>query len=130
MDITNSGKTNRLEEYSQLHHSNEILSNLNITYESGVTDGFEKHVNNLMPIAMKISAKTLGSDLISVKPMEIPTKPSKSKAQQLREERINKIRQIEGDEPNIILDDDIKIPDVILHFMDFKYGTGNTQNNI
>jgi len=59
----------------------------------------------------------------------------KSKTQKLKENRANKLRKIEGKEPNIVLVDDIYIDGIqpvtpvntlqtgLLYFCDFKYET-------
>jgi hypothetical protein len=57
---------------------------------------------------------------------------TKSKKQQLKEDRINKLRKLDGKEPNVILEKDewidglvsvqpLSQPTGILHYMDFKY---------
>lgn len=57
---------------------------------------------------------------------------TKSKKQQLKEDRINKIRKLEGKKPNVELENDefvhglvsvqpISLPNVNLFYMDFKY---------
>lgn len=109
-----------LEQYAQ-QHSLGILSNANIPPETGTTDGFSEHFSSLLPIAMKVSAHTIGAG-----------GTRKSKAQQLRENRLNKLRQLDGKKPNIVLPDDEKVPGLVsvqplsapsgqLLYMDFKY---------
>ena len=76
----------------------------------------------LLPIAMKIQATTLGSGGWI-----------KSKKQQLKETRINKLRKIKGKKPNVVLPNDkfidglvavqpMSMPTGQLFYMDFKYG--------
>ena len=128
---TSNTGTSWLEQYTQLHTSN-ILTNSTIQPFSGTTGDFS-NFPNITPIAQRICAKTLGMDLVTVKPMEMSTEPGKSEKQQLRQDRANKIRVIEGNKPDIELPDDIEIPHgVELLYIDFQYGnpSGNTQNNI
>lgn len=106
-----------LEQYAQ-QHSLGILSDVNITPETGDTlDQFP----SLLPIAMKVASHTVGAG-----------GRRKSKAQQLRENRLNKLRQIGGKEPNVVLPDDEEVPGLVsvqplsaptglLMYMDFKY---------
>ncbi len=115
---------NWLDKYTLSHLKNEqnnILSNTTIQPISGETDGLTPHILSF-PIVKRVSASTLG--LGSTR---------KSKEQQLREDRLNKIRQIEGKIPNVILPDDDLTPGLIsvkpmsapsstLLYMDFKYG--------
>ena len=126
-------KNNWLEQYAQLHQNqNNILSNAQIYQSSGISDGFSEHFSSIAPIAQRICAKTLGMDLVAVKPMSDPKTgwTRKSKEQQLREDRLNKLRKIEGKKPNVVLSDDITENE--LFYLDYQYGnpSGNTQNNI
>lgn len=61
--------------------------------------------------SVQIKAKTIGLDLVSVKPIEPKIIPAKSKKQQLKEDRINKLRKINGKDPNVKLPNDIEIID-------------------
>lgn len=74
-----------------------------------------------MITAMKISAKTIGGGGWT-----------KSKKQQLKEDRINKLRKIQGLKPNVILENDkwedgliavqpLSAPIPNLYYADFKY---------
>ena len=76
----------------------------------------------LLPIAMRIQATTIGSGGWI-----------KSKKQQLKESRINKLRKIKGKKPNVVLPKDefvhglvsvqpLSMPTGKLFHMDFKYG--------
>lgn len=73
------------------------------------------------PIVKKVFVSTLGSDGWV-----------KSKKQQLKEDRINKLRQLQGEEPNVILPEDEYVEGLIsvqplsapigkLFYMDYKY---------
>lgn len=124
----NENKTNWLNEYKNNFFDQQIFDNT--TYSGLTTDN--ENFKNLLPTAMKITAKTLGLDLVDVKPIG-GTVPGKSKEQQLREDRVNKLRKLDGKEPNVKLKDDIEIPigpTGQLLYVDYQYNTGNTQNNI
>ena len=113
--LKNNEKTGWFEQYSQNFGGN-------IPIYSGETTSLSANTfPSLLPMAMKISAQTIGMG---------GTK--KSKAQQLRENRLNKLRQIDGKDPNIVLPDDEKVPGLVsvqplsaptgqLLYVDFKY---------
>lgn len=52
-----------LSQYAELHKTNEIVS----TPDEIITS--QPNSNTIFPIAMKISAQTIGQDLVSVAPM-------------------------------------------------------------
>lgn len=114
-------KNKWLDQYTQ-QHKNNILQNTQIYPGSGITNGFSKHFSSVLPIIQKVSAHMIGMG---------GTK--KSEIQQLRENRLNKIRQIEGKNPNVILPDDENVPGLVsvqpmsapkgsLMYIDYKYG--------
>lgn len=113
-------KASWLEQYTDKQLDGGILSNSTLPLSSH-TDGFTTHIGSLLPIVKRISASTIGMG---------GTK--KSETQQLRENRLNKLRQIDGKKHNVILPDDEDIPGLVsvqpmsspsgnLMFMDFKY---------
>ena len=75
---------------------------------------------------MQIPSSTIGLDLIAVKPMNDLPLTGKSKKQQLKEDRINKLRKLDGKEPNVVLPNDTYGG---LVYLDYIYGanSGNTQ---
>ena len=84
--------------------------------------------SNLMPISIQVASSTIGLDLVAVKPMQSPDAPwRKSDKQQLKEDRMNKIRKLEGKEPNIVLPNDAGGGNLL--FLDYVYGgnSGSTQ---
>ena len=123
IESLNAEKKGWFEEYSQYYHSNEINIAGNVPIYSGETTSLSANTfPSLLPMAMKISAQTIGMG-----------GTRKSEEQQLREDRANKIRQIEGDEPNIVLPDDEDVPGLVsvqplsapsglLMYIDYKYG--------
>ena len=56
----------------------------------------------MIPIPQKVLARTIASELVSVKPME-PIPNMKSKYQQLKEDRMNKLKKINGESPDVKL---------------------------
>lgn len=135
LNLTPDKKT-WLEEYAEFHQLNEehAFSHLGIPQQYFGTSGQSLKAEDFntvpLPISKRINAQTIGLDLVAVKPMEISMVPAKSDKQKLRESRINKIKQLEGEEPNVVLPDDIKVPAGHMFYMDFTYTSGNTQNNI
>lgn len=128
-------KKNWLEEYAELHHNAEYnfdfpINNLDLS--SGDTKNLYFPTTPIVPLAQKIAAQTIGLDLVTVHP--IGTKPGKSEKQKLRESRLNKLRSLKGEEPNVVLPNDITVydsPTPALFYLDFVYtSSGNTQNNI
>jgi hypothetical protein len=80
----------------------------------------------LFPTAIKIAARTIGGDGVWVK----------SKKQQLKENRLNKFRELEGEEPNVILPNDEYVEGIVsvkplsaprpnLLKVDYKYSSKN-----
>ena len=111
----NSGDTKHkwLAEYAE--NQSEWTNNQTVSS----TNNFE----SLLPIAMRISATTLAGG-----------GTYKSKPQQLREDRLNKLRKIDGQEPNIVLEDNVIVEGLVsvqplsaptgnLFYMDYKYET-------
>jgi hypothetical protein len=102
----------------------EWLKNLPSTQSS------DDNFNNIQfPIVRQVSATTIGGGGWV-----------KSKKQQLKEDRINKLRKIKGKKPNVKLEKDewqdglisvkpLSAPSPNLFYMDFTY-SGNTNKNI
>ena len=130
--------TNR---YQQLLQNQQIFQNTLVSSGNSYNS-----FPSLLPMAMRISASTLGSG-----------GTEKSKKQQLKEDRINKLRKLDGKKPNVVLPDDVEIPGLVsvqpmsaptglLFHLDYKYKglreerveklkkieelSGSTQNNI
>lgn len=93
-----------------------------IIVDTGATNSSFNWNQPLLPIARKISTTTLGSGGWI-----------KSKKQQLKENRINKLRKIKGKKPNVVLPDDQWVDGLVsvkplsapvghLFYVDFKYG--------
>lgn len=100
----------------------------NLVSDSGYTE-FK------LPIMTKLTAQTIGLDLVEVKPIGSTTVPGKSDKQKLLESRTNKLRKLQGEEPNVVLPDDILItvpgmPTGHIFYLDYVWSSGNTQNNI
>jgi hypothetical protein len=85
---------------------------------------------SILPISMKIAAKTFGQDLVSVQPIEPPITPEKLdeiKRDVISENRNRKIEsiteQIDYNEMNINEHPDYKSNGTLL-YLDFKYDSG------
>ena len=124
MGITGS-KADWMSEYAEMHAKNENLGSSSI---EAVED-----FPTLLPIAMKVSAQTIGTDLVSVVPIGGGNTPDELK--EIREDvKIeNRDRKIEAvvegkefeemkveDHPDYIKP---KGPSGQLFYLDFKYGT-------
>lgn len=127
MGMTGS-KADWMSEYAEMHSKNEsTLSNTNV-----------EDFPTLLPIAMKVAAQTIGTDLVSVAP--IGGGNSGAEMQSIRQDvnRENRDRKIESivddkefeqmkieDHPDYVKP---KLPSGQLLYMDFKYG--GTESNI
>ena len=112
--LNNDNNTDCLSGYN---YNNTIQDELGEPSESIKSD-----FSDLMfPMVRRVFASTLGG--VGMR---------KSKHQQLKEDRINKLRLFEGKEPNVLLPDDeqygglvsvtpMSMPSVQLFYMDFKY---------
>ena len=124
-------KAQWMSEYAEMHSNNEVEKN---------TLSTEKTSNDfpsLLPIAMKVCAKTIGLDLVDVKPMNSPSGTSEEtmrriKAEVKAENRQRKIDNLlEGEEykeMDITEHEDYNGPNGSLLYMDFVYGV-STQSN-
>ena len=124
-------KAQWMSEYAEMHSNNEVEKN---------TLSTEKTSNDfpsLLPIAMKVCAKTIGLDLVEVKPMNSPGGTSEEtmkriKAEVKAENRKRKIDNLlEGEkykEMDITEHEDYNGPNGSLLYMDFVYG-GSTQSS-
>jgi hypothetical protein len=82
-------------------------------YNSGITESYDKSFDGsiyppyplsddksledygvFLPLVMRISAKTIGMDLVSVQPMESPFNYNEERRKRLREQRKKKIEEI------------------------------------
>jgi len=129
MGLTGS-KADWMSEYAEMHSKSEsALSN-------ATTEDFPA----LLPIAMKVSAQTIGTDLVSVAPIGGGNTPDELK--EIREDvKIeNRDRKIESvvegkefeemkveDHPDYIKP---KGPSGQLFYLDFKYGTQSDDSDI
>ena len=77
----------------------------------------------LLPVAIRVAAHTIAGGGWQ-----------QSKKQKLKQDRLNKLRQLQGEEPNVVLPDDefvdglvsvqpLSTPSCNLLYMDFKYNT-------
>ena len=67
MGVTGS-KADWLSQYAQMHSNNESKIEENTLASDTTTDEFP----SLLPIAMKVTAKTIGMDIVSVQPLASP----------------------------------------------------------
>ena len=130
MGVTGS-KAEWMSEYVEIHSNNEVEKN---------TLSTEKTSNdfpNLLPIAMKVSAKTVALDIVGVQPMNSPGGTSEEKMRRIKAEvkAENRERKIN----NVLEDEDYKEMDITEHedyngpvgnlfYLDYSYG-GTTQSN-
>jgi hypothetical protein len=130
MGVTGS-KAEWMSEYVEMHSNNEVEKN---------TLSTEKTSNdfpNLLPMAMKVSAKTIGLDIVGVQPMNSPGGTSEEtmeriKAEVKAENRERKINNVLEDEEYKEMDitehEDYNGPVGNLFYLDYSYG-GTTQSN-
>ncbi len=130
MGVTGS-KANWMSEYAEMHSKNEnVLSNT--TTLNSTSEDFP-----LLPVAMKISAQTVGLDLVSVNPIgggnsgdEMESIRKEVKAEN-RDRKIDSlIEDKEFEEMKIEDHPDYKViqgPSGQLFYLDFKYG--ETESN-
>jgi len=130
MGVTGS-KANYMSEYAEIHSNHTIEEN---------TLSTEKTSNDfpsLLPISKKIVAKTVGLDIVAVKPMTSPGGTSEEtmeriKAEVKAENRQRKINNLLEDEEYKEMDitehDDYNGPVGNLFYLDYSYG-GSTQSN-
>lgn len=124
-------KWSKLLNFKSSDTKNQWLSEYTEKTLSSLDDGWYKNTSSVtpnpfssiaFPIVKKISATTLGGGGGWIK----------SQKQQLKENRLNKIRKVQGEEPNIILPDDeyvnglifvkpLSAPSGKLFFMDYHH---------
>ena len=130
MGVTGS-KAQWMSEYAEMYSNNEVEKN---TLSSDETSN---EFPSILPMAKKIAAKTIGLDLVTVKPMNSPGGTSEEtmsriKAEVKAENRQRKIDNLlEGEEykeMDITEHEDYNGPNGSLLYMDFVYG-GSTQSN-
>ena len=130
MGVTGS-KAEWMSEYVEMHSNNEVEKNT-LSTEKTSSD-----FPNLLPIAMKVSAKTIGLDIVGVQPMNSPGGTSEETMERIKAEvkAENRERKIN----NILEDEDYKEMDITEHedyngpvghlfYLDYSYG-GSTQSN-
>ena len=124
-------KAQWMSEYAEIHSNNEVEKNT-LSTETTSND-----LPSIFPMAMKVCAKTIGLDLVEVKPMNSPGGTSEEtmrriKAEVKAENRQRKIDNLlEGEEykeMDITEHEDYNGPNGSLLYMDFVYG-GSTQSN-
>ena len=130
MGMTGS-KAEWMSEYVEMHSNNEVEKNT-LTTEYTSND-----FPSLLPISKKIVAKTVGLDIVAVKPMTSPGGTSdetmeRIKAEVKAENRQRKINNVLEDEEYKEMDitehEDYNGPTGGLFYMDFVYG-GSTQSS-
>jgi hypothetical protein len=114
-----------MSEYAELHSSNEIKPIEDVKLNSYA----------ILPIAMRVAAKTLGSELVSVQPMSSPTfGNSKEELEKIKGDvkSTNRDSKIES----IIEDKEYKEMEIKDHpdyksglfYMDYVYGSTSSQS--
>ena len=130
MGVTGS-KNNWISEYAEMHSNHKIEENtLSTEYTSN-------DFPSLLPISKKIVAKTVGLDIVAVKPMSSPGGTSEETMERIKSEvkAENRQRKIN----NVLEDAEFKEMDITEHpdyngpvgnlfYLDYSYG-GSTQSN-
>ena len=127
MGITGS-QANWMSEYAEMHSKNEtVISNTK-------TEDFQ----TLLPISMKISAQTIGTDLVSVAPMGGGNSSNEMESIRKEVKVENRDRKIDSlienkefEEMKVEDHPDYRVskgPSGQLFYLDFKYG--GTESNI
>jgi len=114
MNISND-KKEWLMKYAKYHNidNNFIIDIPESTTTTTTTTTFDDSTTfddfTLLPMAMKVAAKTISLDLVSVKPLSGPTgmlwgipETESQKAERIREERRKKLERIFGNDENFI----------------------------
>ena len=130
MGVTGS-KADWLSQYAQMHSNNESIEGNTLT--SDTTTEFP----SLLPMAMKVASKTIGMDLVNIKPLAGPgmsqEEVDRINNEVKKENRDSKIDAlIEGKEYKEMNPEehpDWKTgPTGQLFYMDFKYGEQNEKD--
>lgn len=132
-----------LSEYSEMHS----LSESNIIGDIPPNTGDEHSLADsdfpsLLPLAMKVSAQTIGQNLVSVQPMNsmpndeleriitrIKQENRQAKIDSIVEEREFIEKQLEQDEEYQELCTKYEGPKATLMYLDFKYGTNENDSD-
>ena len=127
MGITGS-QANWMSEYTEMHSKNETV----------ISNTKNEDFQTLLPMAMKISAQTIGTDLVTVAPigggnsgdeMDAIRKEVKSENRDRKIDSLIENKEFEEmkveDHPDYIKP---KVPSGQLFYLDFKYG--GTESNI
>lgn len=130
MGMTGS-KAEWMSEYVEMHSNNEVEKNTSTEYTSN-------DFPSLLPMAKKIVAKTVGLDIVAVKPMSSPGVPSEETMRRIKAEvkAENRERKIN----NVLEDEEYKEMDITEHldyngpvgnlfYLDYSYG-GSTQSSV
>jgi hypothetical protein len=131
MGMTGS-KAEWMSEYVEMHSNNEVEKNtLSTEYTSN-------DFPSLLPMAKKIVAKTVGLDIVAVKPMSSPGGTSEETMRRIKAEvkAENRERKIN----NVLEDEEYKEMDITEHldyngpvgnlfYLDYSYG-GSTQSSV
>lgn len=118
-------KADWMSEYAELHSLNEIKS----------IDDIKLNSYSILPIAMRVAAQTMGSELVSVQPMSSPTfGNSKEELEKIKGDVKSTNR--DGKIESIIEDKEYKEMEVKDHpdyrsglfYMDYVYGSTSSQS--
>jgi hypothetical protein len=130
MGVTGS-KATWMSEYAEIHSNHTIEEN------TLSTEKISNDFPSLLPISKKIVAKTVGLDIVAVKPMNSPGGTSEETMERIKAEvkAENRQRKIN----NVLEDEEFKEMDITEHpdyngpvgnlfYLDYSYG-GSTQSN-
>lgn len=139
--LDNMGVTgSRADWMSQYVHQHGIMSNVNIPVTSttqSISEKTDDSFPSLLPMSMKIAAKTVGMDLVSVQPLPGPGGNTKEEMDRIQaeikaENRQGKIDSVienkEYKEKEIKDHPDYKGPNIDLIYLDFKYGSTSSSS--
>jgi len=149
LNLTDEDKRNWVTEYVQKNFNYPILDGDDFVPPEDNLKNNIKDVN-LLPMAMKIAAQTIGVDLVAVKPMSGPSlagTPELNEEKYINERRKNVLEDIFGETDDLDFDklDEIKDTDFDkldklkdefmepgkngLLFLDFNYGNDKKNKN-
>jgi hypothetical protein len=128
-----------MSQYAEMHKINENNNIINETMQPGDEKEGEGDFSdfNLLPVAMKVAAKTIGQDLVSVNPMDPTGIPDdeleRVKVRIKKENRQAKIdsvvdekefveKQLEDDKEYKKLADKYGLPKGNIFYLDYRYG--------
>lgn len=143
LGIIDPSKQKWMEQYANQHKlmEDEMTNSLGIPSHMMGNSQSQSHSTSifgsqshpsLLTLAIQVAAKTIGQDLVAVKPLEMPTgyESDEDKAERLGKIRDGKIDAVLKEE-EWELPDDLKEPKLKsqLMYLDFEYGASSSNSN-